>query len=66
MSWAQGSANIIYPLVKQAVQEKWDMATLKKRISEAYPYGSRSHTPYKQWLKVQKEALVYAERMGVK
>ncbi len=43
-----------------------DRATLLPKIDAAYPFGQRSHTPYKQWLTERRAAIamLWSEPLG--
>lgn len=49
MSWYERSKEV----VRQVVAENPDLdeAALRKKVSEAYPFGPRANFPYKAWLK---------------
>jgi hypothetical protein len=47
MSWRDHAAPIIAKVIERVGRE--DMKALKKALREAYPYGERSHHPYKIW-----------------
>lgn len=74
-SWREIARRTIERVAKEAIGEQPDIneADLRKRISEAYPFGPRQYHPYKMWLsevkkyfatplKTQKERIV-AERI---
>ena len=46
-SWRDDAAPIISEVITRV--GRGDMKALKKAIREAYPYGERSHHPYKIW-----------------
>lgn len=44
--------SIARPIIEKCVREIGlsDMGTLRKALRDAYPFGERSHHPYKVWL----------------
>lgn len=48
MSWRAHSTKVIRDVIRE--NPTLDESTLRKKISEAYPFGERAHHPYKIWL----------------
>lgn len=67
MSWNDISARTIGAVIRENPGS--DLKTLRKRISEAYPFGQRKYWPYKCWCREVKRALKdmeLREKMGGK
>lgn len=67
MSWDVISCRTIERVIRE--NQGADLKTLRKRISEAYPFGQRKYWPYKCWCREVKKALKdreFREKMGGK
>lgn len=65
MSWDVISCRTIERVIRE--NPGADLKTLRKRISEAYPFGQRKYWPYKVWCREVKKALKlqeFKEKMG--
>jgi hypothetical protein len=62
MSWRETAQNVItqalleYEAQQLCLGEPFNMADAFKKVSEAYPFGTRKSHPYKQWLKAVRQA----------
>lgn len=54
--WYQRSAVVIQDALTEAKQRGLDDKETWKLVDSRYPFGERTHWPYKQWLKARKEA----------
>jgi len=67
MSWDVISCRTIERVMRENPDA--DLKTLRKRISEAYPFGERKYWPYKCWCREVRKALrnlEFKEKMGGK
>lgn len=55
--WAETARRVITE-VHLSLPEEADLATRRKAIDAAYPFGQRRYYPYKTWLKARREYLV--------
>ena len=65
MSWDVISCRTIERVMRENPEA--DLKTLRKLISEAYPFGQRKYWPYKVWCREVKKALrnlEFKEKMG--
>ncbi len=64
MSWRSYSNQVINQVIKDNPDA--DEKTLRKKISEAYPFGERAMHPYKIWLDAVKKALASKRELSSK
>lgn len=57
MSWYDSAREAIREL-DATLPADMPFAERKKAVAAAYPFGMRQYTPYKMWLKAQKEYLL--------
>jgi hypothetical protein len=55
-SWYDAASATIYE-VHKALPGDVSLADRMKAVDDAYPFGPRSHHPYKQWLKARTQYL---------
>lgn len=56
MTWSAEAATVINR-VHQSLPADATLAERKKAVDAAYPFGPRSHWPYKAWLKQRRQYL---------
>ena len=59
-TWYEISVEVIRDVCSENVG--MSEARLRKKVSEAYPFGPRAHYPYKAWLKAMADVLGPARR----
>lgn len=60
MTWYEASLDVIRGVV--AENPGLDEAALRKKVSEAYPFGERAMFPYKAWLRAVTTVLGPSEK----
>lgn len=58
--WATRSWEVIWA-VHATLPQDATIADRKKALAEAYPFGAKSHFPYKAWCKARREYLAKYE-----
>lgn len=60
MGWAEIARDAVATAITQATRSGMTPDEILQWVDKAYPFGERSGTPYKTWLRIRKEKLIAA------
>lgn len=63
-TWRAQALAVIVAVLAECRRDGLGLDETGRRIDAAYPFGPRSHHPYKAWLQARKDALAEAARIS--
>jgi hypothetical protein len=66
MTWREQARDVLFSVMRGAIADRVDRKELLRRINESYPFGPRSHYPYKVWREEVRNVLYDGQGTPVK